>query len=423
MIISFGIINSKLLIPFICPILLRFRRYFREKLDKQNAYFKIFFSFLSFISSGILYLVVLLRLYKEKKSSTRIENSIKNLNNSLLLIRSTKGNNNEVVDMNLNEDSNFLLEEKKKYKKKEERKKLYFTLILTLLQMTGLSFHNIWKDRNKRLDMDYRTTVGVFFEFIFLIIFSVKFLKFQIYIHQKFSFLIIIICLIIFFIVTIICKDDKMDIILNIIFFAVHQLFYCLLDVLGKKYLNIYFDNIYFFMFKIGICGLIPVLFYDIMVKIFFDDPRNKYQGVISYFQDSLNETSKIIYFLIDLIFGTIWLISLWLTIYYFSPLHFIILEVLTEFLEIIFNIKDDDENKYKNGQIVAFYVLYPIIIFSILIFNEILILNFWGLNYNTKKYIMKRQEIDTKHCDEIIPSEDSDSHLDSENEEKNSNL
>ena len=41
--------------------------------------------------------------------------------------------------------------------------------------------------------------------------------------------------------------------------------------------------------------------------------------------------------------------------------------------------------------RIITFYILYPILIFDVLVFNEIIILNFLGLNKYTKKYIMKR--------------------------------
>ena len=427
MLISFGILNIKLLIPFVCPVFLRFRRYFRDKLDKQNAYFKIFFSFLSFSSSGFIYLFALFSSYKEKKKNTNIEkiNDSRSNSNSILLIRKTKGNENELLDINTSsensDDSSFLLDEQKKLKRNEERKKIYFILLLTLLQMLGLSFHNIWKDRSDKLDMSYRGTVAVFFEFIFLIIFSMTFLKFQVYIHQKFSLLIIILCLIIMFVIKLHFQEERKNVILNIIYFAVHQLFYCLLDVLGKKYLNHFLDNFYLFMFKIGISGLIPVFLYDIIVEIFFDDPGKKYHGIILYFQDSLNEKSKIFYFIIDLIFGTIWLDSVWLTIHYFSPLHFIILEVLTEFLETFFS----DDNKLKKEEVVAYSILYSIIIISTLICTEILILNFWGLNYNTKKYIMNRQKNDSIRDDNNImeSNEASNSLMDEENEENNKDI
>ena len=152
-------------------------------------------------------------------------------------------------------------------------------------------------------------------------------------------------------------------------------------------------------MFKIGIIGVLPLLLYDGIVELFFDDKTTKYHGIITYFK-ILYETKKKVYlFLLDLFFGFIWEVSLWLTIYYFTPFHFIILEVLGEFIETTLNIVKPDiqPNKveYKYVQIITFYIIYPIVIFIVLIFNEIIILNFCGLQYNTRYYIMLRQKID----------------------------
>jgi 5-bromo-4-chloroindolyl phosphate hydrolysis protein len=45
----------------------------------------------------------------------------------------------------------------------------------------------------------------------------------------------------------------------------------------------------------------------------------------------------------------------------------------------------------------IIIYILFFISIFSALIYNEIIIINLWSLNVNTKKYISKRQEYDTQ--------------------------
>ena len=100
----------------------------------------------------------------------------------------------------------------------------------------------------------------------------------------------------------------------------------------------------------------------------------------------------------LTLVFYILSEIGLWLTIYYFSPCHCIILGTLEDFLELIFAFLDKNDKLYNidiKGQIITFCVLYPIIFFALLVFNEIIILNFCGLNKNTKIYIMKREKID----------------------------
>ena len=87
------------------------------------------------------------------------------------------------------------------------------------------------------------------------------------------------------------------------------------------------------------------------------------------------------------------------MTIYYFSALHFIIIEVIGEIFEVIIILIKNDlierKNSFNKRQIITFYIIYPFIFFFVLIFYEIFILNFCKLNYNTKVQIMLRQKID----------------------------
>ena len=61
----------------------------------------------------------------------------------------------------------------------------------------------------------------------------------------------------------------------------------------------------------------------------------------------------------------------------------------------IILNKVDGSLDNYSNGEKISFYVLYPFLLFGVFVFNEIIILNFCGLNHNTKNEIMKRGNID----------------------------
>ena len=103
-----------------------------------------------------------------------------------------------------------------------------------------------------------------------------------------------------------------------------------------------------------------------------------------------------ILYFIIDLFFSWLFEIGLWLSMYYFSPCYYFIFETISDFLEIFFGYK-----KFEVGQYISFFILYPILIFGLLVFNEVIILNFCGLDYNTKLKIMEREENDIKFIDE----------------------
>ena len=162
------------------------------------------------------------------------------------------------------------------------------------------------------------------------------------------------------------------------------------MDVLGKKYLNLYIDGIYLFLFKIGIAGLIPLLLYDIIA--YFCNLDIKYHGIIQTLFFELPFWNTLLIFFLSFIS----IIGIWLVIYYFSPCHFIIIEILGDFINIIYIfLFENEEEDFKKGEIISFLILYPFLIFSVLVFNEIIILNFFSLSHNTKYYILKRAKKD----------------------------
>ena len=63
MLITFGLLNKKLLIPFIFPLFVNLRRFIRDEEYKKikNLFFKIFCTYLSFTLCGFLYLIILYR--------------------------------------------------------------------------------------------------------------------------------------------------------------------------------------------------------------------------------------------------------------------------------------------------------------------------------------------------------------------------
>ena len=90
--------------------------------------------------------------------------------------------------------------------------------------------------------------------------------------------------------------------------------------------------------------------------------------------------------------------IGIWLTINYFSPCHYIILEITKNILNLSINlIKNRHKELFSKEELLVFYLLYPLIIFDVLIFNEILILNVCGLSDNTRINILKRERLDFK--------------------------
>ena len=149
-------------------------------------------------------------------------------------------------------------------------------------------------------------------------------------------------------------------------------------------------DGIYLFLFKIGIAGLIPLVIYDLIFYV--KDINNDYHGIFTYLFKYFN-----LLFIVRIFLSITLHITLWLIIYYFSPLHYIIIDIFENFLETIITliINNDNNLQLTKGQIITYFALFPILFFDVLIFNEVVILNFWGLNKNTKLYILEREKKD----------------------------
>ena len=390
MIIQSGLFNYKYLFLLLFPIFHQIRNLIPPIKKNKNPYYKSFNKFFSFLFCGVLHLITKCTIKSEKKNQTielQKSDQIGSINEVELISDINKVNSIHV------EIYEKLIEEEKKKIKIRNKNNILYLLLISILQMIATLFKNIFKESiNSRLI----NNLPILMESIFIIIFSMIFLGFSLYIHQYLSLAIILICIIIFYIESIIYETNLtvINIFQSFIYTFFYEKIYCLSDVLGKKYLNKYMDDFYLFLFKIGIITTIPLLIYDIIA--FFCKLDIKYHGIIqTIFVDSelwVFPSTLLTYILSE--------IGLWLTIYYFSPCHLIILGTLEDFLELIFSFLYINNKLYNIGRkeiIITFYALYPIVFFSILVFNEIIILNLCGLNENTTKYIMKRELIDDK--------------------------
>ena len=90
MIIEFGILNYRLLIPFIYPILFQIRRYIHED---TKIFYELLTDFLGYMSAGFIYLIIRYRM--KNLSSEKTEIMDKKINES-----EEKDQNNENINRN-----------------------------------------------------------------------------------------------------------------------------------------------------------------------------------------------------------------------------------------------------------------------------------------------------------------------------------
>ena len=221
--------------------------------------------------------------------------------------------------------------------------------------MSGLFLKNKFKDKINKNLLEH---IPALFQIIFLISFSIIFLGYSLYLHQYVSMILIGIFLTIFLLEAGIYTEEVTTIkfIVCLLYYFSYEILFCLLDVLSKKYLNLYIDGVYLFLFKIGLASLIPLLLYDTIA--YSSDFGDKYHGIIQTLFFDLS-------FLISLLFiflSVIDMVGVWLVIYYFSPCHFIIIGTLEDFINFIYThfIDRKMRNVIKEKLLVLlFYILF----------------------------------------------------------------
>ena len=415
MLIEFGELKKRLLIPILFPFFLKLRKVNRNAHSIKSLAFRGFNDFLSLTICGLFYLILKLNLKSEKENlKNDNENDNNNNNNSINTEQKTQSQASLLPINNIQQEIENLEQQKGK---KQRRKQWLFVGGIAALQLSAIILKTFWKIN---MEETLKLNISVLIEVFLLIIFSYNFLGLKIHSHQVFSFLIIFICLTIFFLESLFYEEKGIVIkhlIEDIVNYFLVQLVYCLSDVLGKKYLNTYIDSPYLLLFKMGIIGIIPIIIYGIIIE--FLNVDNQDHKIFSCFK-----TIFFPFYLIDLMFSILYEIGIWLTIYYFSPCHYIVFEMISDFIEVLLTIFiKNDQNKgfdesYNFEQKITFYILYPILIFIVLVFNEIIILNFWGLSYNTKAKIREREkkDINTNNLNQKLMNDDNnDSDIDNE--------
>ena len=196
-------------------------------------------------------------------------------------------------------------------------------------------------------------------------------------------------------------NDSEYSIYNSIWYYFVYYCLYGSFNILIKKYLSVYYYSLYFILLIMSTFSCFLMLFYDIVA--FF--ANRKLSGIIVSFAENLNSVGSVFLFIVDLLFLFISNLGMFWTIYYFTPVHLIIVEFISELINYYIKLI-----QYKQGQVIdngkydfifntnniaLFSVIFLINLICSLIFNEIFILKFCKLEYNTKKYIKERAEND----------------------------
>ena len=358
MLIELSEFNIKIFIPLIYPVFKRIQDFSKKAyIDKDNQLFKSFRYFLSYTISFIPFLIIKLRTKKEKSRKEKSENV------NPLEIEKIDNEEKEEKDIEFdpfNEERSHseIYKIIKKENKCKKLKNIIFILSLCILSILCNLYRYLFG--NKKYDI-VKQSAGIFFEITAYILLSYLILKQKLYKHNYVSAGIIASILLILIIITLI-NMDKGIILPSILFYFFMEICYGFYDILTKKYFVVYLDTPYFLMLVIGIINLFIIL-----------------------------------------ILEWIWNLGIKLTIYYLTPCHYFITDYINEFIyyviEVIKKKTDESENDgiFTTVNIIIFFISFSINFFCCLVFNEVIILNFFGLDYNTKKRIQKRMDKDSE--------------------------
>ena len=192
MIIEFGNIDYKIIIPFIYPVIYHLRRLIHK--DEEKEIFEIFMIFFGYLFSGIIYLLIKYRMnaLKNKNNLEELEEEIKND-----IEKEPKGEELKEIQLKIVRTiafgQNQLDVERKKINKIKFRKKYLFILSLVLIYLFPLLLDSyisiIFGDHSIKTS----SSISLFICVISYIFLSRLILGEKIYMHQIFSSIIIFI--------------------------------------------------------------------------------------------------------------------------------------------------------------------------------------------------------------------------------------
>ena len=374
--ITIAKLNKYFLFPFICPLFCVFTNFFLAKINElqviKREYILLFFVELSYAVGGLLYFVSYFKQKDNKESQT--------YNYKMKFLKNLKTNNNSTNNL----------------------KKKWFIIILMCCLF---AFFHLVCD----LYMNNHLFESRMYFILFIPLFSRFILKISMYKHQYFS-LIISILGIIFIIIPVTFVIEKDDIIPNL-FICIGGICYSLALVLIKYVIEVYYISAFKINLLIGIISIIASGFGFMIYSLI------KYHD-LSYLTncyDYSGQENKFIvslYFIIAFIFASILRVFTVLVIFYFSPILLMVTDIISPMISWIISVIIKGPS---TTDVIVSPIGYLITLVSSLIFSEIIILNFWGLNSNTKIFVEERQK---KELIELAMDED-----DIKLEEKNESL
>ena len=401
--IECGIINYKLIIPLIYPLFYQIRRIIHK--NDEKPFLQFFTNYLGYLLSGLIYLFIKWRMKKKKVITKNNDLSDKDVDTIVYELNDLfvptfndsfdRSSTSSFVKVKTlvntktvrSEHSNQIALEKIKIEKKNSKRKHLFILLLVVIYLIPMLL-----DAFNPYAFKTSSSVSLFFSIISYVIFGRLILGMKIYTHQIFALIIILVGNIIIVLLVFIGKETQ-NFILSLLFIVSIVVLFCLYNNLSKRYFNVYMGSPYYLMFVIGLISICLIFPYEVITVIAFGK-NTSFNGIFYQMEKNFEKTSLYpLIFIGDIISAFLWIAGIILTIYFFTPCHFIICESISQILSALISHTLDELSVARQ---VIIYILFFIIFLGSLIYNEIFIINICSLSKNTQKHIIIRQKEET---------------------------
>lgn len=371
--ISFSKLNKYFILPFFVPILSVVANeilieYNAAYIDNEtNKYLFSLYISSSLIVGGLPYFISLIISRRKKKE--------------------------DIIDKNESSSSIKLIHKYGVHK--NYHIKFGLILLMSFLFTVNL-FLNRFYFRNYKNIMDSR-----FYEIVFIIYLSKIILRVELFRHHKFSILLSFIGFIFIFI-PIIIKIEGEEILPNILI-ILKSFLYSLFLALIKYLTCTYFVSPYLCCLLTGIFSTMILIILFMLYSYYFNGDLSGLKNCF-HFKDIENKFKFYFFFILSYVIFSSTQFFTYMTIYYFSPLIFLLTQVFFSLIFFIINIFSTSDQIFE---LLFTSFGYLILFFAILIHHEIIILNFCELNKNTKKCIEERQKNEIEIIDMIRKESD----------------
>ena len=249
------------------------------------------------------------------------------------------------------------------------------------------------------------------FDILFIMIFSYFILKMKLYTHHFISLILIIIFGIVIIIIYNLNEETNWKLFFQILNTLIIEIIFSLEIVVAKYAIEIKYCSPYEICL---FCGIFILIIFSLLLIIFTFIPMSEikyikkveYKGKIYvdnfiYYFSNLS-LMEIIYFIIQMINRFGFNIFCLLTTKYCTPSHIVIILIIGE---IYFGVETE-----PLWTAILEYIIYVFLVFTMLIFLEIIEINCYGLQKNTEKNIISRaKELDLKINDDDLEEEKDD--------------